>query len=73
MTDDYSDTMAAVSAVGRDARPTGRLRMLQVRGVAGRIQQEWRGDLGVVWLDIPMISVERLPERSPYNAEEPSP
>lgn len=60
ITDDKSDLAAATICVGEDARPTGRLRMLKTQN-SDRFQSEWRGCLGVVWVDVPMIGIDHLP------------
>jgi hypothetical protein len=56
------DVKAAIAYVGFDARPTGRLRILQTKQ-SGRLQQEWRGEFGVAWLDVPIVEVPELPPR----------
>jgi hypothetical protein len=60
---DNCDDIRAAQAVGLDAKPTGRLRQLTTR-TAGRLQQEWRGEFGVIWLDVPLVKLDVLPERT---------
>lgn len=57
-----ADVEAAIKFVGYDARPTGRLRCLQTKS-RGRLQQEWRGEGGTVWLDVPIVEVPEPPPR----------
>ncbi|MCJ2067787.1 hypothetical protein MKK75_03020 [Methylobacterium sp. J-030] len=56
------DVQAAMAQVGYEARPTGRLRLLQTASAA-RLQQEWRGEYGTVWLNVPVVQVDELPPR----------
>lgn len=57
--DDRSDIEAA-RVLGENARPTGRLRQLHTK-TASRFQQEWAGEFGNGWFDIPNFEVEKLP------------
>jgi len=54
----------AVRCVGRDAKPSGELKMLTDSHGAGRIQMKWVGALGHCWLDIPIEKVLVLPPRN---------
>jgi hypothetical protein len=54
----------AQSKIGPDAHPTPRLRVLRDNESA-RIQQEWVGNFGKMWLDLPIVVVPRLP--TPVN------
>jgi hypothetical protein len=49
-----------ISQIGQDARPTGRMRLATCQGQA-RFQQKWIGELGYLWLDVPMVEVPYLP------------
>jgi hypothetical protein len=63
--DDRSDVDLAIAAIGPDARPTGRVRILRAAGsTAQQIQSEWRGAFGTMWIDAPIIIVDHLPARS---------
>lgn len=53
--DDQADVSLARAAIGENARPTGRLRMLGIDGSRCRLQYEWQGDYGRVWFDIPLV------------------
>lgn len=64
------DVHAAIDLVGYEARPTGRLRLLQTTQAA-RLQQEWRGEHGSVWLDVPVVHVPELPPRTDAQADAP--
>ncbi len=64
------DVKAAIALVGYDARPTGRLQLLQSKRAA-RLQQEWRGKAGTVWLDVPIVAVPELPPRWPARESVP--
>ncbi|GEM_PF-6689716 len=55
--DDERDIEDAVALIGPDAKPSGRLRFL-TDIVSGRLQQEWRGEYGRIWLDVPMIQLK---------------
>lgn len=57
-----TDVLAAIACVGHEARPTGRLRLLQTADAA-RLQQEWRGEYGTVWLNVPVVHVAEMPPR----------
>ncbi|MBE7186388.1 MAG: hypothetical protein INR68_18510, partial [Methylobacterium mesophilicum] len=57
-----ADVQAAIAHVGHEARPTGRLRLLST-AKAARLQQEWRGEAGTVWLNVPVVQVAKLPPR----------
>lgn len=60
--DDEADLKEARRLIGPDAKPSGRLRLLQVRHLTiGRIQAEWVGRGGKVWLAIPITLVDELP------------
>ena len=50
----------AVAALGPDARPSGRLRLLMT-GTNARLQHEWYGMLGKFWIDVPKVFVDVLP------------
>lgn len=57
----------AVEKIGQDAKPSGLMRQLHAydhRGGEARFQQHWVGSGGELWLDIPIIVVVQLPERS---------
>jgi hypothetical protein len=61
ITDDRRDLEDAQGALGPDAHPTGRLRLLicKVSG-SGRLQLEWTGNFGNGWFDVPKFDVEML-------------
>lgn len=69
------DVQAAIALVGYEARPTGRLRFLRSER-AGRLQQEWRGEYGTAWLDVPIVEVPeprpRWLEATPPRDSQPS-
>jgi hypothetical protein len=60
---DHEDDITSARVVGHDARPTGRMREL-ITPVAARLQQEWRGGFGVIWLDVPRVKVDKMPKRT---------
>jgi hypothetical protein len=60
--DDHRDIEHAQSLLGPDARPTGRLRLLNDR-TSGRLQLEWKGEFGHAWFDVLPIDVDILPTR----------
>jgi hypothetical protein len=61
--DNFADIKAAQDIVGHDAKPTGRIRQLSTR-TTGRLQQEWQGEWGTIWLDVPLVMVDKLPART---------
>jgi len=53
--DRHEDVAYARALVGFDGNPTGRLRVI---AETGRIEAEWHGNLGSVWLPLPLVSIK---------------
>jgi hypothetical protein len=53
---------AAKAAVGLNATQPRNLRIATCWG-SGRLQQQWIGEFGSVWLDVPNVEVDLMPSR----------
>ena len=78
------DHRSAVKAVGTDAEPTGRIRFYSpgtLQRATPRIQAEWLGSLGHIWIDVPLVNnanavntlISGVEDRAPPPAPAPAP
>lgn len=58
----------AIVHIGEDARPTCVLRILASPS-SGRLQQQWEGTFGTIWLDVPHYEIDVLPMRGKLTAD----
>ncbi|UGY15152.1 hypothetical protein HAP48_0042610 [Bradyrhizobium septentrionale] len=43
---------------GEDARPTGMVRFKHITRTSGRLQYQFRGSKGLIWIDVPHVDAK---------------